>query len=275
MDTASEKSNRPLKLFRKPWIVIVAATTVVAVLLFLLQFSRFYIPWVGQLFSNPGANLVEGNRLLESGQYPQAITVFNSAILDGYDLANAYAGRGDAYRNLRRFDEAIDDYTTSLKYVRSATVLAARCSVYTALAQFDLSRSDCEAAISLDAQNVDARIASGLLYLELGDSVRAYEEVETAIQIDPRSVNAHFALSQIETSRGDLNMAVTAVSKCIELDPKNARWYWERGYLYFLMGQTDLSGADMQAVLKYGKPDVDGELLLRAGTMLHQLGVSP
>jgi tetratricopeptide (TPR) repeat protein len=279
MDSEPRNHEGNWRRHRKLWIAGVGIIAIFAVLFFLIQLSRpslATLAWFRKLFpNNPGVVMDKGDQLLESGQYTKAITSFNSVIAEGGDLARAYAGRGNAYLGLRHFDDAISDYSFSLKYARSADVLAARCNVYRVLAKNELAKSDCEAAVALDPLNVDSHVAFGLLYLDMGNYAKARQEEEMALHIDPGSINAYYALSQVEMDQGQVNLTLNALSKCIELDPKNARWYWERGFIYFSQGQIDLAGKDMQAVLKYGRLDVDGERMLQAGTILRELGKSP
>lgn len=265
-----------------PKITLIAVGTILAVGAVFFYFAqggmlpRAVLSRLGWLsISTPRAYLEEGAQLLDSGHYDRAVTAFSKAIERGNELARAYAGRADSYFGLRHFDKAASDYTASLQYGRTPRALTGRCNAYRMLAQFELARKDCEAALELEPESAEPHVGLGLLYLELQDHTRARDEVGRAIQVAPGSVSAYYALAQIEMAWGSTEKAIVALSKCIELDPTDPAWYWERGFLYYLSGQMDPAVEDLQSVLKYGKPEVHGELMFRAGTLLRSLGKTP
>lgn len=217
----------------------------------------------------------KGNELLQARRYEQALHAYDDAIAAGEDLAGAYAGRGRAYAALRRFREAVEDYDASLKYDRTADVLASRCNALRLLARPAEAMEDCEEAISLDSDNVDAHLASALLWLEQNDLNKARAEVGAAEEINPKSAEAQYALAQIEVAAGEYEAAATALSECIELDPSQPRYYWDRGFIHYSLGRFEEAKADMRAVLEYGDPETDGELMFNAGKLLRSLGEEP
>ena len=61
------------------------------------------------------------------------------------------------------------------------------------------------------------------------------------------------------------------LTKGIEISPTQPKYYWERGFLYYVAGQVTKAKEDMQKVLDNGNPETDGELLLNAGSLLKSL----
>ena len=256
-----------------------AAGAVIVVLILFFWVSReseqptFVSPLKSQTrIGEPTSFLEEGEELLRLRRYEQAIAVYNQAVESGEDLAKAYAGRGHTYVGLRHFDKAASDYTTSLEYDRTPVVLASRCNAYRMLAKFLLAMDDCNEAVSLDPNNAETHIALAMLFLEQKKTHQARAEVNTAKQIDPEYVNAQYVLAQIELAEGHLKAAATALSECIEMDQSQPVYYWERGFIYYSLGKIDQAKEDMRSVLSYGVPDVDGELMFKAGKMLRSLG---
>lgn len=264
---------------RKTTVIAIGTILAIGAIFFFVQggrLSRAVLSRLSQLtIGTPRSYLGEGEQLLDSGHYDQAVTAFSKAIEQGNELARSYAGRGDSYFGLRHFDKAINDYTASLQHDLTLRALIGRCNAYRMLAKFELARKDCEAALGLEPQSAELHVGLGLLYLELQDYTRARDEVGRAIQVAPDSVNAYYALAQIEMALGSIDKAIVALSKCIELDPTDLTWYWERGFLHYLSGQMNPAVEDLQFVLKHGKPDIHGELMFRAGTLLRSLGKTP
>ncbi len=267
---------------KRIWI---ATGVVIVVLVLLFRVSRenkrpTFVSPVSPLtnqtpIGEPTSFLDEGDQLLRFRRYEQAITVYDQAIESSDDLARAYAGRGHAYVGLRRFGKAVSDYTTSLEYNRMPVVLASRCNAYRMLAKFTLAMDDCNEAIELDPNNAETHVALTMLFLEQGNTNQARAEINTARQLDPEYVNAQYVLAQVESAEGHLAAAAIALSKCIEMDQSQPAYYWERGFIYYSLGKIDQAKEDMRSVLRYGVPEVDGELLFNAGKMLRSLGESP
>ena len=217
----------------------------------------------------------EGDELLQARRYEQAIEAYDEAIEKGADLARAYAGRGQAYAALRRFREAVTDYDKSLEYDRTADVLASRCNASRLLARSDEAMTNCQEAISLDPENVDARLALAMLYLDQNSPEEARSEIEAAREIDPGSAKAHYVLAQVEVAEGKYEAAVASLTRCIEIDPSQPRYYWDRGFIHYSLGKIDQAKEDLYAVIELGNPETDGELLFNAGQLLRSLGEEP
>ncbi len=217
----------------------------------------------------------KGNELLQARRYEQAVDTYSEAIEAGHDLARAHAGRGKAYAGLRRFREALEDYNASLRYERTADVLASRCNALRLLAKPAEAMNDCQEATSLDPNSIEAHLAFAMLYLEQNNHSKARAEVNAAKKIDQESVEAQYVLAQIEMTEGNYEAAVNALSKCIELDPSQPRYYWDRGFIYYSLGKIEQAETDMRAVLEYGDPETDSELMFNAGKLLRSLGEDP
>ncbi|MCL4559667.1 MAG: tetratricopeptide repeat protein [Chloroflexi bacterium] len=257
------------KVSSKRWIL-----TILLAILAILAVLAYW--WVNRPKSDPAQSaLATADQVTKLGNYEQALADYTRVIQSGKDLARAYEGRGNVYTLTRHFDEALQDYTTSLSYERSAQVLTERCNVYRVLSDNKRAMEDCTAAVQLDPNNVDTHISLAALYLQEKDLSSARSEVDKAMKIDPKSDKAYYMLSQIETQAGELDKAIAALTQCITLDPTNPTYYWDRGFIYLGTGKPDLARTDMEAVLKYGNPEKDGNLLLQAGSTLHAMGVNP
>lgn len=225
--------------------------------------------------SNFGYPVIEGRNLLQDGDLEGALLAFTYAIEGNDNLSAAYAGRGDTLISLRRFTEALEDYSKSLEIEITPEVLASRCNTYRLTAAFELALEDCNNALAIDPQNVTAHIAAAMLFLEKDQLNLAQKEADVAIRIDPSSIEAVLAASQIAIAEGDSEAAIVALSRCIEIDQSNPECYWHRGFLYTALGQIKLAIEDMQAVLDLGDPNIHGRLMLEAGTVLRQFGEHP
>jgi tetratricopeptide (TPR) repeat protein len=216
-----------------------------------------------------------GNQLVSEGKLEEAFAQYNTAILNNTDLAAAYKGRGNVFTQWRRFSEAANDFTTSLNYNKTAEVLVSRCNAHRMLAKPEAALKDCNEAIELNPELDDAYLALAMLRLDQGDTAEAEKMVNIALDINPHSANTYHMLSQIRLIDGDMDGAIESLTKSIEIDPNQPQYYWDRGFTYYMTGDIDLAKEDMRQLLEVGLPERDGELLLRAGTLLTSFGETP
>jgi tetratricopeptide (TPR) repeat protein len=217
----------------------------------------------------------EGTYHLNQGAYEDAVNAYTEAIQSRDNLALAYRGRGDAYTAQRKFQKALEDYSASLDKARTPDILIRRCKVYRILNKPELALEDCNAALSLEEEAVDAYVARAGVYLQQNDIVSARADINTALELNPDSVKAYYTQSQIETVQGNLDAAIDALNKCIDLEPENLTCYWDRGYLFYAMGQVEEAREDMEYIVEVGDPSVQGELMYQAGNILRTLGDNP
>lgn len=258
---------------RRTWIYLGRSLLILAGVFILVWFVL--LPALNLLPGNDYSALDEANELNQLGNLGSALILYTNAINDGKDLTSAYAGRGSTFMKLRRFREAIEDFTKSLNLERSADVLSNRCNAYRLTSSLLLAQQDCVDAIALDDENVSAHIAFAMLFVEEEQLAKARDEVNIAIEIDPFAAEAMFVLSQIEMAVGNTNAAVEALTKCIEIDITDPICYWHRGFLYSSLGKIDEAIQDMGVVLDNGDPEVHGQLMLEAGTLMRQYGTDP
>jgi len=219
--------------------------------------------------------LSTAQKYIQDGQYEQALMVYNQQIQSGKNLDVAYAERGDYYTLTRNFDLALSDYTTSLGIKKSAVVLIDRCNVYQLLSEYDRAITDCTEAAKLDPMQADADIVLSLIYVDQNQLDQARTSINLALQIDPQSAKAYYVLSQIEINSKNLDKAVDDLTKALQIDPTNVTYFWQRGFLYLSLAKIDAAKADMNSVLKYGNPNVDGQVMQQAGSELRALGENP
>lgn len=212
--------------------------------------------------------LTYGEQLLSERRYEEALSFFHDKVQKGENLQLSYFGRGNALIGLRRFEEGIQDYTSSLDIQRLPIVLASRCNTYRIIGKFDSALSDCNEAINLDPQIPDAYLALSLLYLEQGNLPEAKKAVQELIQLDPDNATTYFTLSRILTMEGKFEEAIDSLTTAIQLDPDQPQFYWERGFLYYSNAKIPESEADMRKLIEIANPETDGELIYQAGTLL-------
>jgi tetratricopeptide (TPR) repeat protein len=93
----------------------------------------------------------QGTKLLEKGQYDQAITYFDKAIEINPRYAEAYNNRGIAYLKKGQYDKAISDFTEAIEInPKDAMAYRNRGIAYAMIRQHDKFSSNLNKAIELD-----------------------------------------------------------------------------------------------------------------------------
>lgn len=214
-----------------------------------------------------------GLSLYRDGRYEEAFALFDQAIDQGVDLARAHGGKAAIYVAWRRYNEAIQEYSTALSYAQLPDLLTGRCNALRLLLRFDEAQKDCDAALELDPKNPEPYLVIASIHLDQGDTSGARDYAARVLEdLNPDSSEAAFLLGLVALQEGDAQEAMAQFTQAIELNPEEPQYYWERGFLALGLGQVDQARTDMEAILRVGNPRKHGELLLRASTQLNFLG---
>ena len=85
----------------------------------------------------------------------------------------------------------------------------------------DLAEGLVRRAVTLDANDAEARTCFGNQLMRRGDYAGALAEIERALAMSPNLADAHGALGSVLTRSGHPREGRIALEKCIRLDPRN------------------------------------------------------
>ena len=165
------------------------------------------IGMVTQVSAQPGSaqDFAErGDRLAEQGNYEQAISLYNEAILRDPANSGFYVRRANAYADLGDFENAIADYIV---------------------------------AIQLKPDDAIAYYDRALVYEETGQIEQALQDYTLAIQNDPNDPLSYFQRGSIYVSQGNYSAAAPDFLRASELDPSDMFSLLELGNSYIALGQ--------------------------------------
>jgi len=201
-----------------------------------------------------GAGLMKGQALLESGQIPEAIELFESLRQQRPDDAALLNNLAVAYRHAKQEDKVLQvlqsglekhpgyfpfHFNLSAAYYRLGNVERAIHHVNRVIEinprlgrayekkgnyllrarRLDEAFENFELALEYDARNPRVFLYAGVVAAELQRWPLAVERLEQALQLEPSQAAAYIALGRARAELGDFEAAQRALDRATELQP--------------------------------------------------------
>jgi tetratricopeptide (TPR) repeat protein len=131
------------------------------------------------------------------------------------------------------------------------------------LQDYDKRLADFGKALDLDADNVDALRARGLLLMSKDKHKEALADFKKLIEFKPKDLLGQVAMTEILTDLKEYDEALKHADKVIELQPRAAEGHLLRAKVRIMEDKLKLALADIDNALK-AEPEDLGALLLRA-----------
>ena len=110
---------------------------------------------------NP-ASLEQGKKLLAEKKYDAAVAELSKATAENRNSMEAWLSLGDAYRGLKRYDNALSAYVAAKKIDRHSIVPhLAHAKVQMDLGHVDLATTELNLVVEMDPKNLEALILLG------------------------------------------------------------------------------------------------------------------
>lgn len=167
-------------------------------------------------------HLAVGQALLDQGKYDAALLELQRAVELNKDSIPAQVALGNAYRGLKRYDDAFDTFRVAKKvdrYVIAPHLASALTRVETG--QIEMAIDELNHVIELDPKNLQAkillgrvsmmpyRLPDGTIGLSKASLERAEMNLEIATQVAPDSIEAHRELALAYEKLGKKPEAIT------------------------------------------------------------------
>ncbi|TAE61578.1 MAG: tetratricopeptide repeat protein [Nostocales cyanobacterium] len=191
--------------------------------------------------SNPRLKelLEQGRRLVDTGDYNGAISVYQEAARLDPRNARIHSGIGYLYAQQNNFKSALDSYRR---------------------------------AIAIDGNNSDFYYAIGYIKGNLGDTNGAKEAYRRSIQLNRGNFNAYLGLGVTQTALGDYESAMWAYEKAIEINKNNPQIYELMGSMFKKRQQTQQASNVLRKALSLYRSSNDAEGANRVENMLREMG---
>jgi tetratricopeptide (TPR) repeat protein len=225
---------------------------------------------------------------LATGQMEKAITSASDAIRLNPSAGGPYVTRGQAYYNIKKFDEAIQDSNEAIKLASTRQVeaiwtrgmayrekkqysdaladfnelsqlmpkaigpLEARAGIYRSLKRRDEAIAEYSKIIEINPNFAPAYLGRAAVYRDnLGESdEKALADLDAAIRIAPKEYFARYSRGIYHFSHRDLDKAMADFDEAISLNPSYAYAYASRGRTQAKKGNKAAAIADLKKALE-------------------------
>ena len=220
------------------------------------------------------STLERTNKLLQVGNYSQAMDVISRAMVNNPESSPLYRVRAILHHKTGQSSSAMTDYTQAVrldpenaklqdevgfylfsvgemtaaqKYLRTAVELEPEFAhawnhlglVQIAMGELSEARKSLTEALKVNPKFVDAYINRGFVSYRLKQFDKAIADYDQALEINPDAVNAHNNRGLIDYEEEKYQDAVACFTKCIMLDAQNPKYYEHRRMAYLKLGMKD------------------------------------
>lgn len=190
----------------------------------------------------------EAEQNLSKGHYEAALEGFQSALANEIELAQAYRGEGIALLKLNRYEEAVEAFETALAQEKGSKKFRKDIWMYKATAEYKNGQmsdalASCQEAEGLD-EDAQCYLLMGKLELELTQYDEAEKSFRKGIDLDT-SYEMYIDVYQSYVQRDMTADGEVYLKEALEMSAKNEEDYYQRGRVYFFMGDKDSASQEL------------------------------
>jgi len=191
------------------------------------------------------------------GETDRALSDYNDAIRIDPSNSLAFLGRGVLLATRKRaYNRAIEDFDKVLVIQPdNVDALIARGNAYSQLGDNGRALADLDRAISLAPDNAQAYVVRGLANNRRGEKRLAMQDYEAALKYAPRYPQALANRAALYSEERKYDAAIRDLDESIASDADNPVAYYNRGYAHFAKQEYDKALADYGAAIKL-EPDM-------------------
>lgn len=263
--------------FAKP---LFAAAVIIIIVLGGAAFRRNYVwadeytLWNDVAQKSPNKARVYSNRgvaLLNLKKYDEAINDFNKTLALNKNFKNAYFNRGSVYYYKKEYDKAIADFSKTISldstYALAYNNLGA---ILLERHQFTEAVSYFDNAIKNDTNYAAAYNNRGVLWKATGNYEKAAYDYKKAVEKNKNYAEAYFNLGEIYMLVNNPDLARGYFDRAIELNNNYTKAYYNRGNVLFMTGKISEALVDYNFVIS--KDTLNFEVYNNRGSVYFMLG---
>jgi protein O-mannosyl-transferase len=214
-----------------------------------------------RLAPSAGAYNSRGKVYFEMKKYPEAMKDYSAAIKDEPLLAEAYANRAAVFGTTNFVNEAIQDINKALELEpTNINALVNRGAAYLSTKQYDLSIKDLTRVIELEPNHQNGHLNRSLAYKESGQTEKALADAVKYVSLNPKNLGMWLECALAKRKLNRCAEAMKDYDEALKIDARVAAVYYERAKCQLALGNKSASVADAQLAKQLGM-QVDPSLL--------------
>lgn len=207
--------------------------------------------------------LARGNVRIATGKVNEGLADLRRAVeLAGSDKLPYVEALG--YGHLKAHDQvaALAAFDQALKLKVAASTLMGRGLAYYQMGRLDEAASDFQKAIEQNSKQAFPRKYLAVVLHDQGKLLEAKQQIESALQIDPNDSFSHIAAGRLHYDLKNYNDALRMFDRALTLDKSDIEAIVGRGVVLHAIGE-DLAGAKaaFESAIKVSKPGIDSAYL--------------
>jgi tetratricopeptide (TPR) repeat protein len=242
-DVGRDTDNRVLQQWGERLIECIRGSDLASYLTFLINSSMLDAKNLIAAYGERG----ESYRLV--GRYNDALTDFSHAIERDPESSWSFTRRGDTYRGMKQYDKALADYSRAIELDPISRAIAERKDWREDRRHDDDALSHLERGTASDQESTGTVTCLGGTYLDIkkyDDSLADFSRVN---ELDPVA-RAFADRGDAYRHLGRYDDALADMAKAIELDPESAWVISYRGRSYHDMKRYEESLSDFSRVIE-------------------------
>ncbi len=206
-----------------------------------------------------------GLQLYQSGNYTEALKVFNTVAEMQTDDPLVYDTRGSIYTALNDYEHALSDYNRAIQLNPDmAQAYYNRGRVYSLLKRYDEAVADFQMATKLDGRSFGYRANGniGLIYYQQGQYDKALTAFDASIASADVKADAFYLRGETYIALAKYELAVTDYESAVGRYPQYSSAYQGLGYAYYKLTQYDKAVEALNQALSISPADAVAHLYL-------------
>jgi tetratricopeptide (TPR) repeat protein len=211
-------------------------------------------------------NVKAAQKHLENSDYDRAITSANSLIARNDKEAQAIGHffKASALASLERYDEAINEFTTTIDMGRTFTQIEALAITFIGRGACYYEKNDIGAALrdftrymQMQPNEDISYYWQGLALVKLGDLDQALAKFSQAVTINPGDAANYRERANVYVRRKETQKAIEDFYRAITLNPRDATCYRRRAELYASINEYQRAIADYSLAIEIAPDELE------------------
>ena len=174
-----------------------------------------------------------GRSLYLLGNHPAAIDVYEEAQALAPDDWEIWHSKGLCFMYLRRYDEALQAFEKANEIQRHDVTFIQLGKVYVLQEEYQKAIDVYHEALEFSPENSEILTTLGILYLRVGDSMRAFDHLGNSLTHNPRNPKTILAAGSIIQDHQDMDVALVKYRVAAVHTPNSAQLWNNVGMCFF------------------------------------------